>query len=202
MENDQVIKTLLESSTQVDPEDGSPMYFTDLVRKNDIDLIYEYIARKQRDGSDGNIAVDEGATAVAAKNGNLEILEVLKRLGCPFSTWTHAYAALRNHKDIIIWLYENNYDWDESLATHAAAFGFIDLLELLHENDGPIDEQAYINAVRYGHQNVVEWLEKNNYPREIESGWRYTGAVLNEGTIKGTMRLDGYFISAREKERC
>lgn len=63
--------------------------------------------------------------------------------------------------DMIKWLYENNFYYDES-ACEAAAYGdHFEILKWLHEHNCPWDEQTCSSAVEGGHFEILKYAVEN-----------------------------------------
>ena len=120
------------------------------------------------------------ACSSAAKNAHLEILKYLREEGeSPWDSVTASWAALSGHLHILEYLVERKYDkYNEGACQLAAENGHLDCLKYLRETaKAPWDEEA----VRFAHKNnqteCLQYLLDNNCP--LPSGWRYEDGTLH-----------------------
>lgn len=62
---------------------------------------------------DLNCPWNEMLCSAAARQGNLTILQYLRRKGCPWDSWTCVEASTYNRNDILLWARDHGCPWDK-----------------------------------------------------------------------------------------
>ena len=106
----------------------------------------------------------ESACAEAAFNGHLEMLQWARVNGCPWSESTCSEAASNGHLEVLKWARANGCLWDESTCTIAANNGHLKVLQWARTNGCPWDESTCDLAVSNGHLEVLQWARANGCP--------------------------------------
>jgi hypothetical protein len=104
--------------------------------------------------------------ALAAKDGNLPVLEYLKTvLDCPWNVRTCAMAGRYGHVPILEYARQNGCDWNDSTLIYAAQNGHLSILEWAFQN-GYTSESISIyvssNAAECGQLHILQWLHEKN----------------------------------------
>ena len=74
---------------------------------------------------------------MAAYNWNWnwnQVLEWLRRKGCPWNEQACAEAALGGHLEVLKWLHKKGCPFDDGVREYAARGGHLEVLEWLHEH--------------------------------------------------------------------
>jgi hypothetical protein len=107
---------------------------------------------------------DEWTCACAAENGHLDVLQWADTNGCPWDEKTCSYAAKNGHLDVLQWAHANGCPWDEETCTKAALNGHLDVLQWAHANGCPWNEGTCAHAAQNGHLDVLQWAHSNACP--------------------------------------
>ena len=102
----------------------------------------------------------------AARNGHLECLRYLHEdVKVPWDRETAFLAAVNGHLHILEYLVERKYDqYDEYACMGAAENGHLDCLKYLHEvAKAPWDSKTANRAARNGHLHILEYLVEREY---------------------------------------
>jgi len=78
-------------------------------------------------------------------------------------------AASFGNLDVIIYLHENGYIWNESCCEGASAYGQLEVLKYLHENGCPWNEKCCEKASSEGHLECLKYLHENGCPWNAKS---------------------------------
>jgi hypothetical protein len=122
---------------------------------------------------------DEGACRSAAANGHLDCLKYLHEVAkAPWDWRTAFWAAKNGHLHILEYLVEREYDeFKEYACLVAVEYGHLDCLKFLHETaKAPWDEWAVRYAHQYHHPECLQYLLDNDCP--LPEGWQYEHGVL------------------------
>jgi ankyrin repeat protein len=96
--------------------------------------------------------------AVAAGNGNIEMVKYLRANGC---------------------------QWNREACDRAALQGHLKMLNFLHVNGCNWDDNTFLAALKGGNRNVIEYLVENNCPMTNHTHHRYVhGLVVRHGNIE------------------
>lgn len=121
-------------------------------------------------------------------------------------------AVASGRLNILIWLHENKYPWDELSCIEAAKNNHLGILQYLHENKCPCNERVSFSAATNGHCDVLKYLIKNWCPcdRSLclhvairnghlnivkylhEIGYRWTGSECDIATDNGHLEILEY----------
>ena len=110
------------------------------------------------------IGWDERTCRFAAMNGHLELLKWCRANQCTWDERTCAYAALNGHFELLKWCWENQCPWDEDTCAYAAATGNLEILIWARANQCPWDEWTCAKAAAGGHLNLLKWARANQCP--------------------------------------
>lgn len=102
---------------------------------------------------------DETTCSSAAYGNNLNCLKYARENGCPWDIWTCSNAAFSNDIVCLRYAHENGCPWDEWTCQSASATGNLDCLKYAYENGCPIDEWAYYHAVENGCTDCVNYVK-------------------------------------------
>ncbi len=97
---------------------------------------------------------------LAAESGSLDILMWLTENKYIWDNRICAIAALNGHFDIIKWARVNNYSWDMT-CSYAAKKGHLEIIKWVRANGGDWDKNVCSNAAEFGHLNVLKWAREN-----------------------------------------
>jgi hypothetical protein len=120
--------------------------------------------------------VDECACAKAASNGHLECLKYLhEEVKAPWDWRTGTWAASNGHLHILEYLVDRKYDTNGQLAcTDAAENGHLDCLKYLHEvAKAPWGKYTASWAAEKGHLHILEYLVEREYDEYDEDACWY-----------------------------
>lgn len=117
------------------------------------------------------------------KGGQTQTLQHLVDNGCPAPEGKDACAcaaATEGGLDVLVWLRERGFDWDEAVCTTAAARGDLPLLQWIHEHGCPwTQDEVFEAAAGGGHINILEWgLESGVVFDEMTCGAAAKGGSL------------------------
>ena len=106
-------------------------------------------------------AWDEETSAVAARQGNLEMVKYCVANQCPIDAWACANAA-KGHLECLKYLHEEaKAPWDCETANWAASNGHLHILEYLVEREyDEFNESACSCAAYNGHLNCLKYLHE------------------------------------------
>jgi len=77
------------------------------------------------------------------------------------SIWDTYVVSSYGNSELLLYLNENGYKWDELTWATAAINGYLDCIKFLHENGCPLNEKCCINASDAGHLEVLKYLHEN-----------------------------------------
>jgi len=123
--------------------------------------------------------IDASSCRNAARNGHLECLKYLHEdVKAPWGSVTASEAALNGHLHILEYLVEREYDkFDKSACSLAAEYGHLECLKYLHEEvKAPWDCEAVRMAREFNHSECLQYLLDNDCP--LPEGWRYEDRKL------------------------
>lgn len=96
--------------------------------------------------------------ALAARIGDLEMLQNMIDTGFSVNHRACEYAALYGHMRVIEWLRKNNFPWSEAVFSNACTRGNIDNLQKLYDMECPCDESTCVTAAIDDNLEVLQWL--------------------------------------------
>ena len=106
---------------------------------------------------------DEFTCHSAASCGHLEILQWARANGCPWDKLTCSIAARCGHFENLQWARTNGCPWDECTCALAACEGHLDILQWARTNGCPWNSQRCLEAARFfEHVDVLQWIEENS----------------------------------------
>ncbi len=82
-----------------------------------------------------------------ARNGHLEVVKYLRKLGISWDESTCSNAAKNGHLELLKWCRANQCPWDKNTCTNAAENGHLELLKWARLNGCPSDENTYESAL-------------------------------------------------------
>jgi len=109
------------------------------------------------------------ATRNAARNGHVEVIELLRSQSrCPWDRWTCAYASEHGQLEVLQYLRSQNpkCKWDEYTCTYAAKNGYVKVLIWLRSQTPPCpwNEYTCLYAAKYGQLETLKWMRSQNPP--------------------------------------
>jgi hypothetical protein len=110
--------------------------------------------------------IDAFSCSNAAGNGHLDCLKYLHEVAkAPWDWRTASWAALNGHLHILEYLVEREYDeYNEYACACAASNGHLDCLKYLHEDvKAPWDSRTASWAALDGHLHILEYLVERKY---------------------------------------
>jgi len=110
--------------------------------------------------------IDAFSCRNAAENGHLDCLKYLHEdVKAPWDCETASFAALNGHLHILEYLVERKYDKFNKYACLGAAWsGHLDCLKYLREvAKAPWDSRTASSAARNGHLHILEYLVEREY---------------------------------------
>ena len=102
----------------------------------------------------------------AAKNGRLDVLQLAREQGCPWSDWTCTLAAKNGHLHILQWAREHGCPWDALTCSYAAENGHLHILRWAHEHGCPWDVYVCLYAAWGGYLHILQWALEHKCPIE------------------------------------
>jgi hypothetical protein len=96
--------------------------------------------------------------------GNLNFLQYLDTLDCPWDTYTCSNAAKKGHFEILRWAQSNGCPWDARTCSNAAENGHLEILQWARANVCPWDEDTSSFAAGNGHLEILQWARANGCP--------------------------------------
>lgn len=94
--------------------------------------------------------------AIAAGEGNLEVLRWLHEKGCKLGKNVCKEAAANGHLDVLRWLRDREADLD-CAANAACANGHLEVLRWLEGEGVRPSKKAFLDAAKGGHLEVLRW---------------------------------------------
>ena len=97
----------------------------------------------------------------AAGKGQLEILKWLRENDFPWNEETCARAALFGHLELLQWAHENGCPWKQNTCSATAEGRHLEVLQWARANGCPWDEWTCSDAAYGGHLEVLQWARAN-----------------------------------------
>ena len=73
-------------------------------------------------------------------------------------------AAFHGNYEMLVWLLEHGFQWDQNSTSQAATGGNIEVLKYLILLKCPWSEDVCINAAKKGHLELLKWAKESNCP--------------------------------------
>ena len=105
--------------------------------------------------------------ALAAKIGDLAMLQVMIDTGFSVDTRSISFAALFGHMHVVEWLRENDYPWDTAVFDNACTFGDVENLEKLYDMGCPWGVFACSSAAAAGNLEALQWVRSRGCPWDV-----------------------------------
>lgn len=104
--------------------------------------------------------------ASAASKGNIEVLEWLRKNGCPWDSSACASAALNGHFNTLKWLKNNGCPWNRNTCINAAKYGDLEILKWCRSYKPPCpwDVETPNAAAKNGHREILKWCRTQGCP--------------------------------------
>ena len=100
----------------------------------------------------------------AALQGQLEILKWLRENDFPWDEKTCTRAVRGGHLEVLQWLRANSCPWNEYTCAWAAHDGDLEMLQWARANGCPLSVHTCAYAVWGGHLEVLQWARANGCP--------------------------------------
>ena len=127
-------------------------------------------AKVMRDAIGEKGSFNELKPGEAAQRGCLDTLKILHRRGrVAFNVDLCTAAAYGGQLEVLKWLRENSYPWDEMTCACAASGGYLKMLQWARANGCPWDERTFLGAAYGGHLKVLQWARANGCPWDAET---------------------------------
>lgn len=116
---------------------------------------------------DNTIFIDEDWLRAAIKKNHLELVKYMTETTVKFvgpSTIVNAttWAAEAGHLEMLKYLHESGYPWDQDVCAYAASEGHIDCLKYAHEQGCRMTVSTAANALSYGHYECLKYAVEND----------------------------------------
>ncbi|CAM9770237.1 unnamed protein product, partial [Laminaria digitata] len=99
-------------------------------------------------------------TAIAARGGNLEILEWAWSEGCHLSPHLCTHAAEGGRLNVLQWARERGCNWNKDTCRLAAFGGHLGVLKWARDHGCPLNEEICRFAAEGGHLDVLRWARE------------------------------------------
>ena len=127
-------------------------------------------AKVMRDAIGEKGSFNELKPGEAAQRGCLDTLKILHRRGrVAFNVDLCTAAAYGGQLEVLKWLRENSYPWDEMTCACAASGGYLKMLQWARANGCPWDERTFLGGAYGGHLKVLQWARANGCPWDAET---------------------------------
>ena len=93
--------------------------------------------------------------------GNVWLMEMAHKNGCPWIEWVCKIAAENGHLDCLMYAHENGCSWNTWTCELAAGGGHIKCLEYAHENGCPWNEWTCSHSAGRGHLECLMYAHEN-----------------------------------------
>lgn len=103
--------------------------------------------------------------ALIAKNNHLKYIEIwLNTHGYRNDECVCAIAAYQGDLELLKWLRERDCPWDSKTCESAVRGGHLEILQWIRENGCPWDYVTYMIARKNGNREILKWLHENHCP--------------------------------------
>jgi hypothetical protein len=142
----------------------STLALNNIAKKGDLDLL-KYAHGK-------NTEINSLVAWGAAEFGHLHILKwMIYDINVDFKEneeyWTCSWAAHGGKLDVLKWLRDNNFRWNEMTTSQAAVGNHFEVLKYVIDNGCPFDELTFANAAKHKGKSSIEtlsWLRRIGCP--------------------------------------
>jgi len=114
---------------------------------------------------DRTLVLDPLVSLHAAKGGRLEVLQWLRRRGCPWHSDVTCYAVMRGDVDVLQWATSNGCPWGDWTCMPTTTDAHLDLLRWAIENGAPMSGSLFCHVARKGCIYMLAWLHERGCPR-------------------------------------
>ena len=166
------------SSIEVDPGSRSSKQLEDKWAQSHKCPLNAYICRLAAKGGDLTVLQwirSQGCRWVsstctyAAWGGHLHVLQWARSHGCPWDGWTCSHAALGGHLHVLQWSRSHGCPWDEVTCRLAAYGGHLEVLQWARSHGCPWNELTCKWAARRGHSAMLQWAQSHGCPWDEET---------------------------------
>ena len=106
----------------------------------------------------------EDTCAAASKGGHLDCLKYAHDNGCPWDVDVFISAAQNGNLACMKYAYENGVEWHAAVCKEAALGGHLHCLQFARENGCPWDNMTTRNAAQEGHVDCLAYAHENGCP--------------------------------------
>jgi hypothetical protein len=114
---------------------------------------------------------DASTCSEAMKWGHAHIVRWARTNGCPWDKWTCTYAAMQGDLATLQWARANRCRWTKDTCTYAAQYGHLDVLQWTIANGGRFNEIDCFNAARPDYEREMRSRSEGNQPRSTVWEW-------------------------------
>ena len=143
----------------------------------------------------------DNACEIAASGNQLEMLKWLRDKNYPFDEKVCRAAAKHKHFDLLKWLHENGCPWDRKTTVKVIRSGNLEMLKWLFErknSGGAFDKYMLLYAAESGNLKMVKYLYHNGF----RIGSRIYDYALRGGNLKLIKWLAQYIPIIVDKNMC
>lgn len=101
--------------------------------------------------------------SLAAKKGNLSVLQWAVKRGYTHSHLTCSEAVKRGDKEMLQWLISTGCGYNAFLCASAAEVGNLEMLQWLRERGFPWNEYTSMYAIEKNHLHVLQWARSQGW---------------------------------------
>lgn len=105
-----------------------------------------------------------GVMILAAVEGNLDVMRLLRDNGFPWDQRVCNFAAKRGHLECLKFAREGGCPWGSSVCLNAAKGGHLECLKYAHEGGCPWDIDTCESAAKGGHLECLEYARERGCP--------------------------------------
>ncbi|QDZ23500.1 hypothetical protein HOP50_10g60390 [Chloropicon primus] len=135
---------------------------------------------KSLEGKGGNL-FDHDLMALAALQGSLDRVMLLRSLGCSWSKQTCACAGLGGYLDVLMWVRSMGCPWDELTHANAAFGGHLNILKWAWSQGLKLSSLTCSCAARAGRLDIVKWA--------LSEGCRWDAITLANAAYGGHLDI-------------
>ena len=123
-----------------------------------------YLSTLKHMHSRGRLSRKKYMCEEAALGGNLDVLKLARKNGCPWDAVTCSYAAAKGHLEVLKWARNNGCPWDALTCARAAEHGHLETLKWARANGCPWSAYTCACAAEGGHLEMLKWARENDCP--------------------------------------